>query len=159
MKKALILLPRIIIFTFLSLSISAQVSLDNSIASSSNNFSTEENNVLKMELAKKSKLKNIEIPNAYIPISIDESALKFKVSKDFGSYIIPNTNYLKIVASDSKVYTDAELINKDSKVRVFFLPLDMKKNVVDMTYTKPGRYTLTLTNTNGDKYSEDILIM
>ena len=151
MKKHLLFLIPFIACVLLSQTIIAQ------IASTSNNF--ESNVITKFEPDIKKNSKTVNIPNVYVPISVDESAFNFKVSKAFGSYVIPNTNYLKIVSPDETIYTNAEFVNKKSGKQIFTFSLDIDRNVVDMSFTKAGIYTLILTNKNGDRYSEDIMIM
>ena len=126
-------------------------------ASASNHFESNELTTVKLDHRKSSK--SVTIPNVYVPISVDETAFKFKVSKTFGSYVIPNTNYLKIVSPNETIYTNAEFVDKKSGKQIFSFSLNIEKNVVDMSFTKAGIYTLTLTNKNGDRYTEDIMIM
>lgn len=95
----------------------------------------------------------------YAPFILDEAIYKVNVSKSFGSYVVPNTNYLKIVASDGKNYNRAQLINKETGEALFSIRLLGSKNTVDMSGTTPGVYKLILTNTKNDLYTEDIMIM
>ncbi len=157
MKKHLLLLIPFFTCVLISQSITAQQGLKEAIASTSITFDS--NKITKFKLDKTKNLRSVTIPNLYVPISVDETAFQFNVSKAFGSYVIPNTNYLKIVSPDEKVYTNAELVNKKSGKQVFSFSLDIEKNVVDMTFTKAGVYTLSLTNEKGERYTEDIMIM
>lgn len=135
----------------------AQVATNTSIGSI--NYPEEISKNVNIKLKRNSEMKTLRIPTNYAAISIDESKFTFKASKDFGSYVIPNTNYLKIVASDGKVYSTAKLTEKKSKRVIFSINIDTDKSVIDMSFTKPGIYTLFLSNKHGDQYSEDILIM
>jgi hypothetical protein len=159
MNNKLKFLSTFLFFTLLSVYASGQMILQSSADIVSNNFVSIETNSSQNILSDVMDEENVEIVKPFTLVSIDESEFTYKVSKSFGSYIIPNTNYLKIVASDGKVYTQAELIHSESKVRLFLLPLDEEMNVVDMTHAQLGKHTLILTNSNGDKYVEDILIM
>jgi len=157
MKKQLIQLIPVLIFLFAASLTTAQSGIDNTVASLASNLGT--NNILKLELTKKSNTKSVTIPQKYQMISVDESAFSFKVSPDFGSYVIPNTNYLKIVASDGNIYTNAKMIDKASGKFIFDLEIESDKKVIDMSNTRPGVYKLTLSNKKGQKYTEDIMIM
>jgi len=96
---------------------------------------------------------------SYQPFYIDESDFGIKAVKSFGSFVIPTTNFLKIVAPDDNVYTKAQLINKKTSDSVFSIKLDGTNDTVDMTNTKAGLYILTMSNELGDIYSEEIMIM
>jgi hypothetical protein len=157
MKKHLLLLIPFFTCVLLSQSIIAQQELKGAIASTSITYDS--NKITKFKLDNTQKLKSLTIPNLYAPISVDESAFDFNVSKTFGSYVIPNTNYLKIVSPDETLYTNAKLVNKKSGKQIFSFSLNVEKNVVDMSFTKTGVYTLILTNQKGERYTEDIMIM
>ncbi len=157
MKNKLFQLLPVFTFLFAATFMSAQSNIDNSLASV--NSYLEPIEYKSFELNKKSSTKSVTIPNEYEMISIDESKFAFKVSADFGSYVIPNTNYLKITAPDGKVYTKAQMSNKTTGKLIFNLSLDLNKSAIDMSNTKPGVYKLILTNKKGDIYAEDIMIM
>ncbi|MFT6333384.1 MAG: hypothetical protein ACI86M_001292 [Saprospiraceae bacterium] len=157
MKKHLFFLIPFLTCILLSQTISAQQEFKDETSSTSDSFGP--NKTITFKLDKKKNLKSVTIPNAYVPISVDETAFGFKVSKAFGSYVIPNTNFLKIVSPDDIKYTEAEFVYKKSGKQVFSFSLDLMKNVVDMSFTKTGLYTLILTNKGGDRYTEDIMIM
>lgn len=134
-----------------------QQELNNVIACTSENYDS--SNFTKAKLDEKKNLKSVTSPNLYAPIWADETAFGFRVSKVFGSYVIPNTNFLKIVSPNETVYTNAELVNKKSGKQIFSFRLDVEKNVVDVSFIKVGNYTLILMNESGDRYTEDIMIM
>ncbi|MFT4534958.1 MAG: hypothetical protein ACJA1A_002129 [Saprospiraceae bacterium] len=157
MKKHLLFLIPFFTCVLISQSLTAQQELKNAIASTAQDY--ESNDITKFKLDNNKKLKSATISNVYIPIAVDETAFDFKVSKAFGSYVIPNTNYLRIVSPDETNYTKAEFVNKKTGKQIFSFDLDIEKNVVDMSFTKSGIYTLILTNLNGDRYTEDIMIM
>jgi hypothetical protein len=157
MKKHLQLLIPLFTFILLSQTISAQQGLKDALTSTSENFDS--NKITKFKLDKTKNLKSVTIPNVYKPISVDEKAFGIKVSKNFGSYVVPNTNYLKIVSPNEIIYTKAEFVNKKTGKQIFSFSLDIEKNVVDMSFTKSGVYTLILTNDKGERYTEDIMIM
>jgi len=96
---------------------------------------------------------------SYRPFYIDESNYGIKAVKSFGSFVIPTTNYLKIVAPDNTTYSNAQLVNKKTGASVFNIKLDGINDTVDMTGTRAGLYILTMSNSEGNIFSEEIMIM
>jgi len=106
--------------------------------------------------------KSLSTPKAkkvYKAIAFDVKALKINVSADFGSYLIPNTNLLKVVNKSVGKYNRAELINKKTGQFIFKVAISKEKDTIDMTGTPSGLYRLILSNDNGEKTTEDIVIM
>ena len=155
MKKRLLLLLPILTIILLSQNVNAQQDIKNTMASTTANYDSAE--TINYNLNKNTKVSDVS--GDYKPISIDESAFTFAVDKSFGSYVIPNTNFLKIVSPNDAKYTNVEFTNKKTGAKIFSFELDITRNVVDMSNSAPGIYSLTLSNKAGDKYTEDIMIL
>lgn len=97
--------------------------------------------------------------HTYKAIQLADQSLTLRVSEDFGSYVIPQTNYLVLAPTDKGSYDRAQMVNKVTGEFLFSLYISRSLNTIDMSGTKPGTYRIVLTNAQGEKYVEDIMIM
>jgi hypothetical protein len=79
--------------------------------------------------------------------------------KEFGSYVNPFTNHLKIVPKDQVEYTKVQIIKKGTGLTIAKQDLKNGNNVLDMSNIESGVYILIMTNAERNIHSEEITIL
>lgn len=88
-----------------------------------------------------------------------ENEYDLMAKKEFGSYVNPYTNHLKIVPKDDIVYTKVQIIKKGTGMTITKKDLQDGSNVLDLSSYEPGTYILIMTNSKRNIYSEEISIL
>lgn len=99
------------------------------------------------------------IYNAKINPEFDNAEVyDLSAKKEFGSYVNPHTNFLKVVSKNETVYTKAQLTEKSTGKKVFSMNIEKGNNAIDLTHTAAGTYILILTDGGNNIYSEELTI-
>jgi hypothetical protein len=79
--------------------------------------------------------------------------------KEFGSYLNPYNNQLRIRPTDDIKYTKIQIVKKGTGITVVKKRINNGNNLIDMTTIEAGRYILIMTNDERNIYSEEIKII
>jgi len=84
----------------------------------------------------------------------DKSAVQ-----EFGSFVNPYTNQLRIVPNDDVLYTKIQITNKSTGKTIIKKDLSNGNNLVDLTLMTPGKYILIMTDSGKNIFSEEVTII
>ena len=134
---------------------SNQISGQNDISmvitnNSSNSFEEDYLFVLSSNTEVDSKLHTAKIEDA----AILEAKYDSQVSEDFGTYLNPISNTLKMKVKKKVTYNKVQLTNTDTGKVVINKKIDEDQSVVDLTSLNPGNYIMILTDDENNIYSE-----
>ncbi len=84
----------------------------------------------------------------------DRSALK-----EFGSYVNPYSNQMKIVTPDDVNYTKVQITNKETGETVIKQELSSGNNLLDLSLLQTGKYIIIMTDPGMNIFSEEITVI
>ncbi len=95
----------------------------------------------------------------YLSISTAEDEYDNMAKKEFGSYVNPFNNQLRIVPTDDIKYTKIQIVKRGTGITVVKKRINKGNNLIDMSNIEAGRYILIMTNDERSIYSEEITII
>jgi|GEM_PF-5834341 len=120
----------------------------------SNSFDDDYLFVFSNDMEVDSKFNTAKISDAIVL----EANYDSKVSKDFGAYLNPISNTIKMKVEKKVIYNKVQLTNTDSGKVVLNRNIEENQNVVDLTSLNSGNYIMILTDDNNNIYSESFSI-
>ena len=161
MKLILSVLAIVICFFTVPPDSLSQVSNDTKITNVSTDLGTKSLVILYTKAMSRNRLDNANKSEFIISESEREAAIAYDLSakKEFGSYVNPHDNQMRIVPTDDIIYTKVQIIKKGTGISVVKKKISSGSNLIDMSSIDPGQYILIMTNDKRNIFSEEITIL
>ena len=159
--KLLFTVSTMILCISLSFFATAQVQYNANTNHAPKNIETKALVILYTNAISKNKLDQQTKVNSIEGISISKAEVDYDywAKKEFGSYLNPYNNQLRIVPTDDIKYTKIQIVKKGTGISVVKKRIDEGNNMIDMSTIESGRYILIMTNDERNIYSEEITII